>query len=159
MQVENLIRKYLAQRSVMQIATVDSDLPWICTVNYVEDEQANVYWLSFPSRRHSQDIAKHPKVAIAIPIKFDMPVIGLQAEGEARAVHDHNVVAEIMPRYIERHNKGHDFYDNFAAGTNQHVLYRFTPHMFGLFDEVTFNDGLRREWRPSGLPPRGQSNV
>ncbi len=140
-----LIRDYLPQGRMMQVATVAEGQPWICTVYYVEDDELNLYWLSLPTRRHSQEIAQHDRVAIAVPIKFDKPVVGIQAEGRARAITDKAVIASVMKRYVERYNSGKQFYDNFVAGQNQHVLFKFTPHRFVLFDEVNFPDNGRKE--------------
>ena len=112
---------------------------------FVEDDQLNLYWLSFPTRRHSQEIAAHNKVAVAVPIKFDKPVTGIQAEGTAEIVTDRAVIADVMKRYVERYNSGQQFYDRFVAGQNQHVLYKFTPSKYVLFDEVTFPDDGRKE--------------
>jgi uncharacterized protein YhbP (UPF0306 family) len=145
MQPLDLIRSYLPQGRMMQIATVDGDQPWICTVYFVEDEELNLYWLSFPTRRHSQEIAKHRKVAVAVPIKFDKPVVGIQAEGVAETVADKEVIAAVMQRYVAKYNSGQQFYDNFVAGRNQHVLFKFTPSTYVLFDEVNFPTDGRQE--------------
>jgi uncharacterized protein YhbP (UPF0306 family) len=149
MEVKDLIKKYLAQSRMMQIATVDGDQPWICTVYYVEDEDLNLYWLSHPTRRHSQEIEKHNKVAVAIPIKFDKnPVTGIQAEGRAEAIKDERIVKKILPAYVEKYGNGKDFVDLFLAGKNQHWLYKFTPVKYKLFDENTFKDNPEKEWKP-----------
>lgn len=140
-----LIRQYLPKGRMMQIATVSGDQPWICTVYFVEDDDLNLYWLSLPTRRHSQEIAAHSKVAVAVPIKFDKPVTGIQAEGVAEPVTDKQTIADIMRRYVDRYNSGQQFYDLFVAGQNQHVLYKFTPSKYVLFDEVTFPDDGRKE--------------
>lgn len=138
MQPLDLVRHYLPQGRTMQVATVDGDQPWICTVYFVADDELNLYWLSWPTRRHSQEIAKNSKVAIAVPIKTDQPVIGVQAEGTAAEVTSKELVAKIMQRYTAKYNSGHQFYDNFVAGRSQHVLFKFTPSTFVLFDEVNF---------------------
>lgn len=140
-----LIRQYLPKGRMMQIATVSGDQPWICTVYFVEDDDLNLYWLSLPTRRHSQEIAAHSKVAVAVPIKFDKPVTGIQAEGVAEPVTDKQTIADIMRRYVDRYNSGQQFYDLFVAGQNQHVLYKFTPSKYVLFDEMTFPDDGRKE--------------
>lgn len=140
-----LIRQYLPKGRMMQVATVSGDQPWICTVYFVEDDDLNLYWLSLPTRRHSQEIAAHSKVAVAVPIKFDKPVTGIQAEGVAEPVTDKQTIADIMRRYVDRYNSGQQFYDLFVAGQNQHVLYKFIPSKYVLFDEVTFPDDGRKE--------------
>jgi len=151
MEVSRLVKRYLARGRMMQIATVDGDQPWVCTVYYVEDENQNLYWLSLPSRRHSREIAKHNKVAVALPIKFDKnPVIGLQAEGAASEVTDPPEVAKAMKAYVKKYAIGQKFYDNFMAGHNHHRLYKFTPSQYFLFDETNFSDGQKHAWAPEG---------
>lgn len=140
-----LLKKYLLEGKVMQLATVGRDQPWICTVYYVMDDKVNLYWLSLPDRRHSQDIAEHPEVAITVPIKFDLPVIGVQAEGRAEIVDDPLVIKAAMERYTEKYGSGKLFYNNFIAGKNQHSMYRFKPKRYVVFDEVNFpQDGSRQ---------------
>ncbi len=130
----------------MQVATVSGDQPWICTVYYVVDEDYNLYWLSLPTRRHSQEIAAHNKVAVAVAFKFDKPIIGVQAQGTVEVVDQPELIQKIMRVYVTKYNSGEDFYDNFVQGNNQHLLYRFQPHSLVLFDEVNFKDEGRQEW-------------
>lgn len=144
-EVETLVKKYLARGNMMQVATANRRQPWVCTVYYVEDDELNLYWLSLPERRHSQEIEKNSKAAVAVPIKFDKPVVGLQAQGVAEVVADHKLIEQVMVRYVKRYNTGRDFYDNFMAGKNQHKMYKFVPDAYYLFDEVTFGDGVKRE--------------
>jgi len=143
---QELVKNYLQQGRLMQVASVSGDQPWVCTVYYVSDEQHNLYWLSLPTRRHSQEIAKHAHVAAAIVVKDDQPVIGLQIEGEANIAADARTVSKVMKRYVAIYDSGRDFYDNFMAGTNQHQLYRIKPHLFVLFDELNFHEAPRQEW-------------
>lgn len=147
--VQKLIRDYVPQGAMMQVASVAGDQPWICTVYYVSDEECNLYWLSLPSRRHSRELASQPKAAAAIPIKYDgNPVVGLQVEGEAEEVTDAPLIARIMKCYVKKYSTGKDFYDNFVAGKNQHRLYRLRPRLIVLFDEVDFDrSNSRHEWR------------
>jgi uncharacterized protein YhbP (UPF0306 family) len=146
MEVKDLIKKYLSKSRMMQIATVDNGQPWICTVYYVEDEDLNLYWLSHPTRRHSKEIEKHNKVAIAVPVKFDKPVTGIQAEGKVEVVEDTDEIAKVMRDYVNKYDSGRQFYDNFVAGKNEHYLYKFTPKKYKLFDENTFKDNPEKEW-------------
>lgn len=128
----------------MQLATVTGGQPWICTVYYVTDDQLNFYWLSFPSRRHSREIEQNNKVAVTIPVKFDQPVIGLQAEGTAEIVSDPLQIEKVMAKYTEKYNTGKDFYANFKAGKNKHQMYRFIASHIVLFDEVNFPGDSRQ---------------
>jgi uncharacterized protein YhbP (UPF0306 family) len=149
METERLIKEYLPTGKTMQVATTQDNQPWICTVYYVADELQRLYWLSLPTRKHSKQLANNDKVAIAIAIKADKPVIGIQARGCAEPVTDLGEVKHVMQLYTNKYDgAGKDFYDNFVEGTNEHVMYRFTPDMFVLFDEVDFESiESRQEWR------------
>jgi uncharacterized protein YhbP (UPF0306 family) len=120
----------------MQIATVSGGKPWICTVYYVLRNK-NFYWLSFPERRHSKEIADDAHVAIAVAVKQNKPVIGIQAEGTARMVQDQAEVAAVLSLYVEKYGQGKEFVQRFIAGENQHSLYCMTPTKVMLFDEYT----------------------
>ncbi len=141
---KKLLKEYLSQGRVLQLATVSKDQPWISTVYFVVDDAINLYWLSFPTRRHSQEIAANNKIAITMPVKFDVPVIGVQAEGTAEVVNDPEEIKKIMKKYVEKYDAGKSFYENFIANKNQHVMYRFTPASYVLFDEVNFPDNGRQ---------------
>jgi len=145
MKAKELVKLYLDERKVMQIASVSGDQPWICSVYFVADEEQHLYWLSWPTRRHSQELAVHAKAAIAIAIKTTQPVIGIQAEGRVEKVTAPNKVASVMKKYVERHKIGGDFYNNFISGKNQHHVYRFVPGKLVLFDEVNFPQNPRQE--------------
>lgn len=146
MNVENLINQYLRQGNLMQIATLNSDQPWICTVYYVGDELQNLYWLSLPSTRHSRELQANPKIAIAIAIKSDKPVIGLQAEGMATTVSALGQIDSVMQQYTAKYKAGKEFYGNFVAGKNHHLLYKFIPSKFNLFDETNFDKNDIQTW-------------
>lgn len=144
MQAKELVESYLIDAKLMQIATVSNGKPWICTVYYVSDNDSNIFWLSHPDRRHSQEIEKNPNIAVAIAVKHDQPIIGVQAEGRASIVKDVEVVKDVMSDYVAKYGNGKDFHDNFVTGTNQHNLYKFTPSSIVLFDEVNFADDPRQ---------------
>ena len=141
---KDLLNEYIGQGKLMQLATVRDAKPWICTVYFVADAELNLYWLSFPERRHSLDIAKNAEVAIAIAIKHDKPVIGVQGEGNAEIVTDKTVVKLMIEQYVAKYDVGQKFYANFMHGTNKHVMYKFTPTNYVLFDEVNFPDDGRQ---------------
>lgn len=134
------LKKHLKEVKTMQLATVDAKKPWISTVYFVADNDLNIYWLSFPSRRHSQEILKNPNVAIAIPVKLDRPVIGIQAEGKAAVFEETSEVKRISKLYIEKYDDGKDFFKNFVVGENKHSMYKLKPEKFVLFDEVNYKD-------------------
>jgi uncharacterized protein YhbP (UPF0306 family) len=122
----------------LQLATVANDRPWIATVYFVADEEMNIYWLSWPGRRHSRELLVNPNAAAAVVVKTDPPVIGVQLEGKVELVADKDLVQKVMTLYIEKYQQGHKFHDNFLAGTNQHAMYRLRPDTIMLFDEMHY---------------------
>lgn len=135
---ETLIKEHLQNGELMQLATVRDNKPWNCTVYFVELD-GKIYWLSWPERRHSREIADNPHVAAAIVVKADWPVIGVQIEGIADVVDDADEVKRVMDVYTEKyHGFGKDFYELFMAGENKHQMYRLTPEHVTMFDELNF---------------------
>lgn len=131
---------------MMQVATVKNSQPWICTLYYVSDTDNNLYWISKPDTRHSKEIENHPKVAVAIPVKFEsLSVVGLQIEGNAQVVKNTSEIKRIARLYTDKFSRGEDWYKNFIAGKNEHKLYRIKPKLFVLFDPENFPDKERQE--------------
>ncbi len=147
-EVEPRIREHLQVGRMMQLATVCGDQPWCCTVYFVADEDLNLYWISSPERRHSQELHQHEKIAAAIPIKYTPgeQVIGIQVEGGGHLVENPTEIKEAIRLYADRYQRGEDWYNDFIAGKNNHKLYRLKPRLFVLFDEVAFPNDPRKEW-------------
>lgn len=142
-----LTREYLKDGKVVQIATSNNNMPWVCSVYYVVDDELNIYWLSYPSRRHSQDIAVNSRVALTLAVKTDLPVIGVQAEGVATEVNNIAVVAKVIAMYVKKYGAGKQFLKNFKLQKNKHVLYCFTPSRIVLFDEENFGRDNAQEFK------------
>jgi uncharacterized protein YhbP (UPF0306 family) len=138
------VMENLTAGRVMQLASVREGKPWIATVYFVADEVGRVYWLSYPTRRHSEDVAADAAAAVAIAVKTDQPVIGLQASGTVRVVADAETVRRVLPGYVAKYGNGADFITRFEQGTAEHRLYEFTPEEWWLFDEVHFPGGQRQ---------------
>jgi len=143
--LKRALLKHLGSAKLLQVATAADDRPWICTVYFVHDDELNLYWLSWPERRHSQEISKNYRVAVAVAIKHDAPVIGIQAEGRAEMVNDEATIKKVMHIYVDKHNVGKDFVKKYEAGTNHHQLYKFTPQKYVLFDEQNFSGDQARQ--------------
>lgn len=141
MQPKEYVLAYLqSDAQTMQLATVANGKPWISTVYFVVDDELNLYWLSWPERRHSKEIAESQHAAAAVVIKTDKPVIGVQLEGVVSIVTDATRVAVVMDRYVAKYDAGKEFMAKFVEGANRHVLYALTPQRIQLFDEVRFAD-------------------
>jgi uncharacterized protein YhbP (UPF0306 family) len=145
---QNLIEKYLSETFIMQLATSKDDQPWICSLHFVADEYSNIYWLSKQDRRHSQEVVNNSNVAIAIAVSTEQPVIGIQVEGTAKVLNDKAEIKEAVELYIDKHGTDKGFADTIIEGTNQHKLYKFTPRIFNLFDQVNFAGPYAQVWKP-----------
>jgi uncharacterized protein YhbP (UPF0306 family) len=144
--VQRLIKKYLSEAKIMQLATVSDGRPWISSLHFVSGEDGSMYWLSKETKRHSTDIVANPQVAIAIVIKTEKPLVGIQAEGTAGVVTDKEQLHDIMKKYVEHHSTDQAFADQIAAGTNEHKVYVFHPEHFCLLDQEQFSDRPLQEW-------------
>jgi uncharacterized protein YhbP (UPF0306 family) len=107
-------------------------------VYFVCDKALNLYWLSLPTTRHSQEIMMDSRVAVAVALRLDHPVAGVQAEGSVELVEHARTIKGVMEKYIAKYDTGHNYYDNFVQGKEKHRMYRFAPSRIQLFDEVNF---------------------
>src|ERR1043166_8172602 len=85
MEVSELVREYLKEAKLMQLATTVESQPWVCSVWFAADDDFNIYWFSSTTRRHSKEVKKNPKVAaaFALPHTPQAPPRGLQVQGIA----------------------------------------------------------------------------
>lgn len=78
---------FLAEHHVMTLATIGEDGPWAAAVFYAHDD-LKLYFLSAPTSRHAENLARDPRVAATLQRDYDdWPGIrGLQIEGRVRTV-------------------------------------------------------------------------
>jgi len=83
--LREIIEQYLSEATLMQVATSKDNQPWTCSVYFVYDSALNLYWISTPKRRHSQEIRENSKVAgtVVLPHTPGQDVRGLQFQGIA----------------------------------------------------------------------------
>jgi uncharacterized protein YhbP (UPF0306 family) len=149
MNVEQAIREYLTsgKTHMMQLATSDGDQPWCCTVYFAVDDELNIIWLSKPSRRHSQEIAKNSKVAAAIAYDQQPPqpfVQGIQVEGVAEQLSDEEATKAIHI-YAGQLKSDPNWVRDVINGKDPHVAYRIKPSRIVLFDTKAFPEEQSQE--------------
>ena len=150
MKAEDLIRQYLEEKHIMQLATVHDVQPWVCSVWFVVDKSLNLYWSSWPERRHSQEIERNPNVSAAIVVQdaHDSKGIGIQAEGTAKLIETYDEIQPIAKLYAEKFNMNKPWVEKFSNLETKHRLYKLTPARFVLFDEEHFPPNIGQEFRP-----------
>ncbi|KKR76972.1 MAG: hypothetical protein UU21_C0001G0026 [Candidatus Levybacteria bacterium GW2011_GWA2_40_8] len=145
--LRKLIKEYLQEAKMMQLATSLDNMPWICNVWFAADSDLNIYWFSSTTRKHSKDILKNPNVAAAIVLPQspkDTPR-GIQLKGTAKVLDDQKDVDKAIAVYkyrifpmetIEKFMKDPEF---------PHKFYKIKPSQIVLFDGVNFPEKWRQE--------------
>lgn len=144
MDLKKIIKDYLQEARVMQVATVKDGKPWICTLNFSADNQWHLFWVSHRSTRHSQEIRNFPEVAGTI-VKDLGTIQGIQFEGLAEEISGNDVLYAnevFTKRYGDNPERLAE-----AQSTNesQRAFYKITVTRVVLFDKVNFPDNPRQE--------------
>lgn len=145
-----LIEDYLKRATLMQVATAKNNQPWACSVYFAYDDKLNLYWISLPTWRHSQELRANKKVAgtIVLPHNPGDKVRGLQFQGVARELHQKNEVKYTLTYYAKRFHMSQKRVKAIIEGlVDGHLCYRIMPSLFVLFDEVNFPDEPRQEYK------------
>ncbi len=147
MDLRKLITDYLKQAKMMQVATSEDNQPWVCTVYFVHDKDFNLYWISKPERRHSQEIRNNEKVAGVIVHHHTPgdPIRGIQFQGIAKELTAREAVKSAMGLYAKRYGFTQDRVDAIVNNTDGHFVYKISPSQFVLYDEVNFPESPRQE--------------
>ncbi len=148
MDLKELIQQYYDGCKAMQVATVSSSQPWLCTVYFVADDEHNLYWTSAKSRRHSKEIMSHSKVAVTI-IKDIERKQALQMVGDAYKVEDSDV-ERVNKLYGDKFgNKPERLIEVRANDPDGRAYWVFKPAAISLWDEVNFPEQPKQEFRVS----------
>lgn len=147
MDLRTLIVEYMEKTWMLQVATAKNNQPWVCTVHYAFDDELNLYWISKPSTRHSQEVQENEKVAgaIVLPHALGDKVRGLQIEGTATAVTDPDEIRTALNHYSRRFGMSEERVNAIVNGTDGHNCYKLSPSLLVLFDTLNFPDNPRQE--------------
>lgn len=121
----------------MQLATSCNDKPWVCTVYFVHDENFNIFWVSSPKRRHSQELSANPNVSATIVI-YDDPSgerVGFQIEGTASLVSDAVEIQKAARLYVDKYKSGKEYFLQLTADNPEQFIYKLKPNNIALFDQ------------------------
>jgi len=134
----------------MSLATSANNKPWICEVHYVYDDNLNLYFLSKPSRRHSEEIAQNPNVAGNIVKQHSSTEKprGVYFEGTAEMLANPGEGSPAYKLYDERFGLSESMRKEIKDDPAGHKFYKIKPELFVLFDTINFPDNSRQEWRP-----------
>lgn len=140
------LNPYLQKVTLMVIATCQNNQPWVATVFYSYDDDLHFYFLSRLHRRHSQEILKNKKVAMAIADRhFNLgdKVKGIQIEGTCQALSGEDA-KHAFAHYKKRFPQAEKIMEedaltreeaSFAENEVIHRIWKVTPVMIKVFDE------------------------
>lgn len=148
MEPQELVKQYLSQKHVMQLAAATDNKPYLCTVHYYSDDGLNLYWCSTTEARHSRAIDENPQVAAYVLIHENTPeenyVIGITLLGKAELIGD-KIDRQVLSAYAEKLGKTDKFVREVIDDTTSYKFYRLRPNQIILFDNKDFPDDPRRE--------------
>lgn len=154
MEIKQLISDYLEKALLLQIATSDNGIPWICTVCFAYDSEFNLYWFSRHNTRHSQEISRNSYVAGAVvqPYHLGDKSKGLQFSGIAYELHHEKDVllglAALQKRYGVKNKRINQLKKEIFLHLADYGLYRLHPDTIILHDTVNFPDSPRKVFAP-----------
>lgn len=133
--VEELVRDYLPGVIHMSLATCANNMPWVCEVHYVFDDDLNLYFRSLASRRHSKEIAINPAVAGNIIEQHEkgQKPRGVYFEGRAAQITDASENHPAYKLYCERFGTGSEILEE-ARAIDGHQFYKIDVSSFYVFD-------------------------
>ncbi len=118
MDAEELFKKLLKENSLCVLATATlSGKPEAATIEYVPDEQGNLYFETFPTYRKYANLKSNPQSSVVItqdPHTIQMDGSAIELEGkDAEAA---------KQRLIAKHGMGSGYYED-----SDIKFFRFTP--------------------------------
>ncbi|MBX4197451.1 pyridoxamine 5'-phosphate oxidase family protein [Candidatus Saccharibacteria bacterium] len=149
MEAKDLIRKYLGNNHVMQLATMLAGKPQICTVHYAFDDDFNLYWCSSRTSHHSMALKDNKQVAVGILQDVDLRQC-IHAQGKAYQILDEKEAQKADEFYSQRFGKSPKRLQSvLAEGEEAPGIYVFKPSQLVLFDAANFPDNPRNELKLS----------
>ena len=150
---DDIARAILDAGVYVVLATADADgVPWASPVWFAKEDYRELYWVSYPGARHSQNIAVRPQVALVV---FDSTVppgtgqaVYMTATAEqltdAPAI-EHGI--SIFSRESVRQGVAQEWAPDRVTGEARLRLYRANVHEYSILDpNVPFD--VRVDVRP-----------
>jgi uncharacterized protein YhbP (UPF0306 family) len=156
--VGDIIRQYLNDAIMMQLATVADGKPWVCNVWFAVDKNMNIYWFSSTTRRHSKELLENSHVAAAFclpQLPSDSYSRGLQVEGTAELLTKPSDIATAMKYYVGRVFNVNQIKQFMELIDKPHRFYKLSPKNFVLFDTLNFPENSRQEYTPKDTKKNG----
>jgi hypothetical protein len=98
------VLNYLEKHCTMTVATTQDNIPWAASVFYANDG-FNLYFLSNPKDRHSEDISENPVVAVTVNEDYHdwRKIKGIQIDGKAELLSTEDEIAKANAVYAAKY--------------------------------------------------------
>lgn len=138
-ELKKFVLDYLEQNRMMTLATCKDDVPWAASVMFAYDDCLNLYFISKPGTRKTQNLLDNPKASAAINQIQKTPgkVIGVQLEGSAEML-DKTKNKQELEIFKNRFNWAEKY-------LSDHELFQITPKKIYYLDDERFGPGGREE--------------
>lgn len=134
-QLKKLVLEYLSKNRLMTLATTDGDKPWAATVFFNFDKDLNIYFISRPDTRKTENLTKNSSISVVInqyqPRKGGIK--GVQLEGSA-AMLDKTKNRDLLDLYRKRFTWADEY-------LHDHELFKITPTFIRFLDDERFGPG------------------
>ncbi len=138
--IKKIIHAFLAECSLMQLATAKDNQPWVCNVWFAADENMHIYWISADHRRHSQEILQNSKIAATIVRPYSSQEIpsGLQLQGKAEILTDKKEIKNVRALFKKKQFNIDRIMRSMKEENKSFHFYKLNPTIFAIFDTVYF---------------------
>lgn len=142
------IKKYLSSHFQLVLATVGTH-PWVSTLYYSIDADLNIYFLTSPKTIHGKQLAKNPKVAVAISDSPQTPASkkkGLQIYGLCKQISGARKVTHAITLWKQTLGVTSDIYsyEGMLKKAISGRMYKITPKKIKFFNEELWEEGKER---------------
>jgi uncharacterized protein YhbP (UPF0306 family) len=153
-ELESAILEELRRNTVLTLAAVGVAGPHAVSLFYAHDN-FDIYWLSDPKTRHSQNVASSPSTSVTIAAQQTdyRKIRGLQMEGETRRLGDASEATAGFDLLVDRY----PFLKQFAVGKLARHLGAAAVYLFRP-TKITLIDNARGFGFKQTLEPREISN-
>lgn len=146
MDLKELAKEYFDNVKLMQLATINKNGPWICSVFFAADDNFNIYWTSGRDRQHSREILEDGRVAITIVLD-DVNKRALQIVGNAKEVADSDLERVHKLYQSKFGQKDYDLEEMKQRKPAGRAYWVFEPTQISFWDEQTFPDKPKQSFK------------
>ena len=143
---DDIARTILDAGVYVVLATADADgVPWASPVWFAKENYRELYWVSYPGARHSQNIAVRPQIAMVV---FDSTVApgtgqGVYMTAIAEQLTDPTAIEHgigVFSRESVRQGDEEEWLPDRVTGEARLRLYRATVQQYSILDpDVPFD--------------------